>query len=117
MLQQINIVVVDIFVVVQLLQEFSEIIMIFVVNDLIVVVNEIMLVVMVVNQVVVDINMLVQFVMLVLEDFVDNGLNNIICLVVNLQCLIEVFEWIVIEIENNFGVFIVGLLCEIVEIL
>lgn len=115
-LAQINTAAQDISVAAQSLQEFSETTTTFVANDLTAAVNETTLAAMAVNQAAVDTNTLVQSVTPALEDFADNGLNNITRSAANLQRLTEALERISADLENNPGGFIAGSPRETVEI-
>lgn len=115
-IQRIDTAASDISVAAQSLQQFSVSAENFLIDDLTPAVNETTLAAMAVNQAAVDTDYLVRSVTPAVENFADNGLENITRSAANLQRLTEALERIASEIENNPGQFIAGTPREQVEV-
>ena len=115
-IQRIDTAASDISVAAQSLQQFSVSAENFLIDDLTPAVNETTLAAMAVNQAAVDTDYLVRAVTPAVENFADNGLENITRSAANLQRLTEALERIASEIENNPGQFIAGTPREQVEV-
>lgn len=115
-IQRIDTAASDISVAAQSLQQFSVSAENFLIDDLTPAVNETTLAAMAVNQAAVDTDYLVRAVTPAVENFADNGLENITRSAANLQRLTEALERIASEIENNPGQFIAGTTREQVEV-
>lgn len=115
-IQRIDTAASDISVAAQSLQQFSVSAENFLIDDLTPAVNETTLAAMAVNQAAVDTDYLVRSVTPAVENFADNGLENITRSAANLQRLTEALERIASEIETNPGQFIAGTPREQVEV-
>ena len=115
-IQRIDTAASDISVAAQSLQQFSVSAENFLIDDLTPAVNETTLAAMAVNQAAVDTDYLVRSVTPAVENFADNGLENITRSAANLQRLTETLERIASEIETNPGQFIAGTPREQVEV-